>query len=114
MPIIFFFQGWVDGWLTKLSDPIVLYNPSHHVGVRFPWDIPVEDFGFGWAMVTLSIITWVWLGRGAGAKRSADEGLWTWGRVKSSADISPLVAMTVAASVVLEGTATYDVLDSIA
>ena len=50
----------------------------------------------------------------AGAKRSADEGLWTWGRVKSSADISPLVAMTVAAAVVLEGTATYDVLDSIA
>lgn len=60
--IIFFFQGWVDGWLTKLSDPIVLYNPSHHVGVRFPWDIPIEDFGFGWAMVTLSLLVWTHLG----------------------------------------------------
>lgn len=32
----------------------------------------------------------------AGAKRAADEGLWTWGRVKSSADITLLVAATVA------------------
>ncbi len=32
----------------------------------------------------------------AGAKRAADEGLWKWGRVKSSADITLLVAATVA------------------
>ncbi|MCC2594096.1 lycopene cyclase domain-containing protein [Tessaracoccus sp. OS52] len=63
MAIVFFFQGLVDGWLTKLSDPIVLYNPVHHVGLRWPWDIPIEDFGFGWAMVTLTIIVWVRLGR---------------------------------------------------
>ncbi len=71
MAIVGFFQVLVDGWLTKLSNPIVIYNPAEQSGLRFPWDIPVEDFGFGWAMVTLSIITWVWLGRGAGAKRSA-------------------------------------------
>ena len=34
----------------------------------------------------------------AGAKRSVDEGLWTWGRVKSSSDITLLVAATVAAA----------------
>lgn len=61
--IVFFFQVWVDGWLTKLSDPIVLYNPARHSGVRFPWDIPVEDFGFGWVMVTLTILVWEHLGR---------------------------------------------------
>ncbi|GAB3822842.1 lycopene cyclase domain-containing protein [Tessaracoccus terricola] len=63
MAIVMFFQVLVDGWLTKLSDPIVLYNPEHHAGIRFPWDIPVEDFGFGWAMVTLVIVVWVHLGR---------------------------------------------------
>ncbi|GAA4899359.1 lycopene cyclase domain-containing protein [Tessaracoccus lubricantis] len=66
MAIIFFFQGWVDGWLTKLSDPIVIYNPEHHAGVRFPWDIPIEDFGFGWAMLTLTMLVWVALGRREG------------------------------------------------
>ena len=63
MAIVFAFQVLVDGWLTKLSDPIVLYNPAHHAGVRWPWDIPIEDFGFGWSMVTLTMLIWVHLGR---------------------------------------------------
>jgi len=37
------------------------------------------------------------LAAGAGAKRNSDEGLWTWGRMKSTADITPLVAATAAA-----------------
>ena len=57
--IVFFFQIWVDGWLTKLSDPIVIYHPAQFLGIRFPWDIPVEDFGFGFAMLTLTIICWL-------------------------------------------------------
>jgi lycopene cyclase domain-containing protein len=61
MAIVFAFQVPVDGWLTKLSDPIVIYNPSQMLGVRAPWDIPVEDFGFGFAMVTLTIVLWRWL-----------------------------------------------------
>lgn len=48
---------------------------------------------------------------GAGAKRTADEGLWIWGRVKSSADVAPLVAATAAAWLAQE--ADYDVMDSI-
>lgn len=59
MAIVFFFQCLVDGWLTKLSDPIVLYSPAHFAGVRFPWDIPVEDFGFGFAMVTGTLLGWL-------------------------------------------------------
>lgn len=63
MAIVFFFQIWVDGWLTKLSNPIVLYNPEEFSGIRFPWDIPIEDFGFGFAMLTLTMIVWIRLGR---------------------------------------------------
>ncbi len=62
MAIMFSFQVLVDGWLTKLSDPIVIYNPDTSLGVRFPWDIPIEDFGFGFAMLTLTIIVWKALG----------------------------------------------------
>ncbi|AZZ42919.1 lycopene cyclase domain-containing protein [Acidipropionibacterium jensenii] len=62
MVIVFFFQIWVDGWLTKLSAPIVNYNSAQLSGIRFPWDIPIEDFGFGFAMVTLTIICWIRLG----------------------------------------------------
>ena len=58
MAIVFGFQIPVDGWLTKLEDPIVIYNPSEMIGIRVPWDIPIEDFGFGFAMVTLAILGW--------------------------------------------------------
>ena len=61
--IVFFFQIWVDGWLTKLSAPIVIYDPAHHSGIRFPWDIPIEDFGFGFAMLNLTIICWIKYGK---------------------------------------------------
>src|SRR5687768_2112676 len=64
MVIIFAFQIPVDGWLTKLSAPIVIYNPEEILGLRTPWDIPVEDFGFGFSMVTLAILLWRrWLDR---------------------------------------------------
>jgi lycopene cyclase domain-containing protein len=48
----------VDGWLTKLSAPIVLYTPSQHSGLRFPWDIPVEDFLFGFSLITAVVARW--------------------------------------------------------
>ena len=63
MAIIVFFQFLVDGWLTKLSAPIVIYNPDEFSGIRFPWDIPVEDYLFGFAMITLTMLLWDWLGR---------------------------------------------------
>jgi lycopene cyclase domain-containing protein len=58
MGIVFAFQILVDGWLTKLSAPIVIYDEQHTSGVRFPFDIPVEDFLFGWALVTAVLLLW--------------------------------------------------------
>ena len=58
MLIVVAFQIVVDGWLTKLSAPIVIYDDSHTSGVRFPFDIPVEDFLFGWALVTAVLLLW--------------------------------------------------------
>ncbi|SEH86891.1 lycopene cyclase domain-containing protein [Mycolicibacterium rutilum] len=56
--IVLGFQIPVDGWLTKLSSPIVIYDEQHTTGVRFPFDIPVEDFLFGWALVTAVLLLW--------------------------------------------------------
>lgn len=61
MGICLAFQVPVDGWLTKLSDPIVLYHPDRMLGIRVPWDIPIEDFGFGIAMLSLTLIVWEYL-----------------------------------------------------
>ena len=58
MVIVFAFMIPVDGWLTKLSEPIVIYDNSHTTGVRFPFDIPVEDFLFGFALVTAVMLLW--------------------------------------------------------
>ncbi len=56
--IIVFFQCLVDGWLTKLSAPIVIYNSDELSEWRFPFDIPVEDFLFGFALIALTIMLW--------------------------------------------------------
>jgi len=63
MGIILFFMVLTDGWLTKLSAPIVLYNPDEFSGIRFPWDIPVEDYLFGFALLTLVMLLWDRAGR---------------------------------------------------
>jgi lycopene cyclase domain-containing protein len=56
--ICLFFQVLVDGWLTKLSAPIVRYDPAEFSGWRFPFDIPVEDFVYGFALITLTLLLW--------------------------------------------------------
>ncbi|MDM4140667.1 MULTISPECIES: lycopene cyclase domain-containing protein [Mycobacterium] len=58
MVIVLGFQIPVDGWLTKLSSPIVIYDDRQLSGVRFPFDIPVEDFLFGFALVTAVLLLW--------------------------------------------------------
>jgi len=52
------FQVLVDGWLTKLSAPIVRYDPDEITGLRFPWDIPVEDYVYGFALIALTLALW--------------------------------------------------------
>jgi lycopene cyclase domain-containing protein len=58
MLIVIGFQILVDGWLTKLSAPIVVYDNRQTTGIRFPFDIPVEDFLFGFALVTAVLLLW--------------------------------------------------------
>ncbi len=69
--IIVFFQVLVDGWLTKLSSPIVLYNRDEFSGWRVFFDSPVEDFLFGFALVTLPIMLWERAGQRRGTAASA-------------------------------------------
>ena len=58
MLIVLGFQIPVDGWLTKLSAPIVLYDEQHTSGVRVFFDTPIEDFLFGFAMITAVLLLW--------------------------------------------------------
>ena len=58
MLIVLGFQVPVDGWLTKLDAPVVLYADWAISGLRAPWDIPVEDFLYGFAMVTAVLLLW--------------------------------------------------------
>ena len=58
MVIVLAFQIPVDGWLTRLSAPIVVYDDRQTSGLRFPFDIPVEDFLFGFALVTAVLLLW--------------------------------------------------------
>ena len=58
MLIVLGFQVLVDGWLTKLSAPVVEYNSAQITGLRGPWDIPVEDFLYGFALVTAALLLW--------------------------------------------------------
>lgn len=63
--IIVFFECLVDGWLTKLPEAIVIYNPEQFTGWRFPFDVPVEDFAFGFSLIVLTFMLW----ERAGARR---------------------------------------------
>jgi lycopene cyclase domain-containing protein len=52
------FQCLVDGYLTRLGRPIVRYAPGAITGWRAPFDIPVEDFLFGFALLTFVLVRW--------------------------------------------------------
>lgn len=66
--IVVFFQLIVNGILTGLG--IVQYSPDVILGIRLAY-APIEDLGFGFALVTLVLCRWVRLGRRAG-HRSAE------------------------------------------
>ena len=59
MGICAFFMVLVNGWLTKRSAPIVEYDASEKTPWRFPWDIPVEDYFFGFTLITAVLLLWV-------------------------------------------------------
>ena len=70
--IIVVFQLLTNGWLTGRR--IVRYDPDAILGnggVRLVGDgrlvfAPVEDLGFGFALVLTTCVVWAWLGRRSG------------------------------------------------
>jgi lycopene cyclase domain-containing protein len=58
MAIVFAFMIPVDGWLTKLSAPIVIYRPADVSGWRPVWDILAEEFAYAFALITLVLLCW--------------------------------------------------------
>jgi len=58
MLLVLGFQIPVDGWLTKRSSPSFSYDDHQIIGLRFPFDIPIEDFLFGFALVTAVLLLW--------------------------------------------------------
>jgi lycopene cyclase domain-containing protein len=62
--IVLGFQLLVNGVLTGVG--IVRYDPDRIIGWRIAY-APVEDLLFGFAMVLVTLSTWVWLGRRARA-----------------------------------------------
>ena len=69
-PIIIFFQLLSNGILTGRH--IVIYDPEAIIGLRIAY-APVEDLVFGFALILLSLSTWVWLGR-RGVQRTPAAG----------------------------------------
>ena len=74
--IIVFFQLLTNGWLTGRG--IVRYAPDAILGSdrvtlvgegRLVY-APVEDLGFGFALVLTTSVVWVWLGRRNGEEAS--------------------------------------------
>lgn len=58
--IVVVFQLMTNGVLTGRR--IVRYDPDQILGLRIVY-APVEDLLFGFAMVLITLSTWVWLGR---------------------------------------------------
>lgn len=63
--IIVFFQLITNGWLTY--NEIVTYSSDVITGTRIAF-APIEDLGFGFALVTNVMALWVYLGRRGVAK----------------------------------------------
>ncbi len=68
LAIMFFFQIFIDGWLTRSESTIVNYNQDETLGIRVFFNTPIEDFGFGFALILATLTLWVWSGERAGPK----------------------------------------------
>lgn len=71
MGICYAFMVPVDGWLTKHSAPIVVYRPSDTSGISPIWDIPLEEYAYAFALLTLVMLTWDRLGREPATREQA-------------------------------------------
>jgi lycopene cyclase domain-containing protein len=73
MGICYAFMIPVDGWLTKHSAPIVIYRPEDTSGIRPIWDIPLEEYAYAFALLTLVMLTWDRLGEHAVAAPARED-----------------------------------------
>jgi lycopene cyclase domain-containing protein len=74
MAIVLAFMVPVDGWLTKLSAPVVIYREADTSGLRPVWDILAEEFLYAFALLTLVILVWDRAGRAERADDVAIDG----------------------------------------
>lgn len=70
MAIVYAFMVPVDGWLTKLSAPIVVYRAGDTSGLRPVWDILAEEFLYAFALLTLVMLVWDRVGRAEDERRA--------------------------------------------
>ena len=68
--VMFGFKLLVNGYLTWR--PIVLYGRTFLLGIRL-LTIPVEDFFYGFSLITLSVVLWEYFAK-AGLEHSAITG----------------------------------------
>jgi lycopene cyclase domain-containing protein len=68
--IVVFFQLITNAWLTsswtvgsfRLGAPIVNYDEAKIIGLRIA-HAPIEDLGFGFALVLMTLSMWIYWGR---------------------------------------------------
>lgn len=58
MMIVLLFMLAVDGWLTKLSAPIVIYDDLRTTGIRPIWGILIEEYAYAFALLTMVVLLW--------------------------------------------------------
>ncbi|HET9610048.1 MAG TPA: lycopene cyclase domain-containing protein [Acidimicrobiales bacterium] len=73
MIVVYGFMIPVDGWLTKLSAPIVVYRDSDTSGLRPVWDILAEEYLYAFALLTLVILAWDHAGRATDDRPAGDD-----------------------------------------
>lgn len=71
LAVMFCFKIIVNGYLTWR--PIVLYGNEHNLDLRL-WTIPLEDFVFGFSLISASIISWEYfLSKGKATVHQSEE-----------------------------------------
>lgn len=58
MVIVYAFMVPVDGWLTRLNDPVVSYRPDRVSGWRPIWDILAEEYLYAFSLLTAVLLLW--------------------------------------------------------
>lgn len=56
--VMYFFMTLVNAYLTWR--PIVLYGDGHYLGIRLS-TIPLEDYVYGFGLITTSVVVWEYL-----------------------------------------------------